>query len=136
MTLNYELKPKYDHHVSFYGKAVVLSEDGDRLKLYSYGTHVATICETNHGYSIAPYAEVYGWYSATTARHINEFLKQHGFLPMTKQQMNNGFAPVWTGIDYIPACGRCIHHGKTLDDDPCVECCKHRDMPNFTPKGE
>lgn len=39
-----ELKPMFDSHKSFYGKAVVVTE-GNEKRLYSYKTHVATIWE-------------------------------------------------------------------------------------------
>ena len=31
--------------------------------------------------------KVFGWYSNTTARHINEFLQQNGFDKMSKKEM-------------------------------------------------
>ena len=31
--------------------------------------------------------KVFGWYSNTTARHINEFLQQNGFNKMSKKEM-------------------------------------------------
>lgn len=75
----FELFPKYDTRKSFYGKArIVEHENGDK-DLISYTTTVASI-KNNILY-------VYGWFSNTTARHINEFLKQNGFNPMTKKEM-------------------------------------------------
>ena len=68
--MSYELIPIYDHHKSFYGKAIVSSRY-NKIYLHSYGTLVATIYE---GRLI-----VYGTYSATTLRHIKEFIRQHGF---------------------------------------------------------
>ena len=35
-------------------------------------------------------ANVFGWYSMTTSRHINEFLQQYGFDKMSKKQMEGG----------------------------------------------
>jgi len=75
----FELFPKYDRRKSFYGKArIVEHENGDK-DLISYTTTVASI-KNNILY-------VYGWFSNTTARHINEFLQQNGFDPMTKKEM-------------------------------------------------
>ena len=75
----FELFPKYDTRKSFYGKArVVEHENGDK-DLISYTTTVASIRNN--------ILHVYGWFSNTTARHINEFLKQNGFDPMTKKEM-------------------------------------------------
>lgn len=72
------LFPQYDARKSFYKKAKILSYDGN-LYLQSYNTIVAK----NEGGKI----DVFGWYSQTTARHINEFLKQNGCDTMTKKEM-------------------------------------------------
>lgn len=78
----FELQPLYDHHQSFYGKAFVERwnvENGTRLVLKSYGTVVAVI--TPAGGTDAD-AEAYrveigmGCLSATTLRHVKEFLAQ------------------------------------------------------------
>ena len=86
MTNTVELKPIYDSRKSFYGKAKVIS-DRDGKTLVSYSTTVARITEKNNGYMIIPYAVIYGTYSATTLRHIKEFLKQNGFKADTKEQI-------------------------------------------------
>ena len=49
--------------------------------LVSYGIRVASYNHTTNEVS------VYGWYSNTTAKHINTFLEYYGFDKMTKQQM-------------------------------------------------
>lgn len=49
--------------------------------LISYGTRVAYY---NHDDN---FASVHGWFSATTATHINAFLEFYGFDPMTKKEM-------------------------------------------------
>jgi hypothetical protein len=64
------LNPVYDSRKSFYGKASVLIE-GNTKKLVSYSTTVATIEGTK--------ATIHGFYSATTLRHIKDFLYQNGF---------------------------------------------------------
>lgn len=80
----YNLYPRYDARKSFYGKAVVyLRENGD-IELESYSTIVACIKDATTPTSTA---EVYGWYSSTTGRHIKEFLKQHGFKVVNKEQI-------------------------------------------------
>ena len=76
---SFELFPRYDRRKSFYGKArIVEHENGDK-DLISYTTTVASIKND--------ILYVYGWFSNTTARHINEFLQQNGFDPMTKKEM-------------------------------------------------
>lgn len=75
----FELSAIYDSRKSFYGKAVVLV-DGLTKRLQSYDTIVAEIDADGN-------ATVHGWYSQTTARHINEFLRQNGHKPMSKKQM-------------------------------------------------
>ena len=76
----YGLEPRYDARKSFYGKAQVDTGDkGDKNKLYSYGTLVA---EMKDGKPV-----VYGTYSATTLRHIKDWLKQNGFRADTSKQI-------------------------------------------------
>ena len=79
----YELHPQYDVRQSFYGKAKVL-KDGKTIQLKSYDTIVAIYdCDKRE-------VKVNGWYSTITARHINEFLRQYGFSPRTKQELEGG----------------------------------------------
>ena len=74
-----ELEAIFDSRKSFYDKAKVHElEDGTKV-LTSYGTHVAEIKDGK--------LSVFGWYSVTTARHINEFAVQNGFPKMTKKEM-------------------------------------------------
>ena len=69
--MSYELRAIYDSRKEFYGKAKVI-ENGDGIKtLRSYQTEVAYIKDGR--------AYVRGHYSATTGRHIREFLLQNGF---------------------------------------------------------
>jgi len=80
----YDLEARFDRCASFYGKAkVVESEETYNSKgykeLWSYDTLVAKIEDGK--------VEVYGWFSVTTGRHINEFLKQNGFEKMSKFEM-------------------------------------------------
>lgn len=73
-----ELKSYYDSRLSF-GKKAYTEEVGSRLNLYSYKTLVAYIKNGK--------AYVNGEYSATTMRHIKEFLKQNGFFVSTTKQV-------------------------------------------------
>lgn len=73
-----ELEPIYDSRKSFYGNAKEREEDGKTI-LTSYSTDVAYIKDGK------PF--VNGSYSNTTARHIKEFLKQHGFKAETTKQI-------------------------------------------------
>ena len=84
--MTYELRPFHTSQKSFYGKAKVIS-DRDGKTLVSYSTAVARITAKNNGYMIIPYAVIYGTYSATTLRHIKEFLKQNGFRAESKAQI-------------------------------------------------
>ena len=77
----YELQPLYDSHKSFYGKAFVeryATSGGTKLVLKSYDTIVAVISPVGEDSS----AEVYRvevalkYLSATTLRHVKEFLSQ------------------------------------------------------------
>jgi hypothetical protein len=64
----------------FKGKANILIDEKES-RLISYNTEVATYDHTNKK------ATIKGWYSATTSRHINAFLKFYGLDPMNKKQM-------------------------------------------------
>jgi len=66
----FDLMPQYDARNSFYNKARVRKEKG-KLTLISYNTEVCFIKNNK--------AIVLGQWSATTSRHIKEFLKQNGF---------------------------------------------------------
>lgn len=83
----YELEARYDSRASFYGKAHVLIDENGDLLLRSYNTIVAGIFNGKNG----RFAEVGGWYSATTGRHIKEFLKQNGFRAESKAQILNDY---------------------------------------------
>lgn len=82
--MTYELTPKFDARQSFYGKAIV-NEDNRYIKLTSYSTMVAEIDRSTNT------ATVHGTYSATTLRHIKEFLKQYGFPADTKSQIESDY---------------------------------------------
>lgn len=73
-----ELEPIYSNVKSFCNKAKVLNDNGV-IKLQSYSTIVAEIRNGK--------AKIFGFYSATTTRHIKEFLQQMGFEVGTKAQL-------------------------------------------------
>jgi hypothetical protein len=64
---------------SFYGKAKITIEP-KRQSLISYTTIVAF----KEGNKLT----VKGWHSVTTAKHINEFLMQHGATKLSKKEMD------------------------------------------------
>ena len=78
------LKPTCNDSVkSFYGKAKYMLCSG-KIYLRSYDTDVAHIDTKDRS------AHIYGWYSVTTARHVNSFLKQNGFYSISKHGMTGG----------------------------------------------
>lgn len=79
-----ELCPYYDSAQSFYGKAKVIEIEND-VFLLSYETIVAFY---NRETKIA---EIVDTYSATTLRHIKEFLRQSGFKAETKKQIERDY---------------------------------------------
>lgn len=83
----YKLQPQYDNAKSFYGKANVYRNDKGSIFLMSYETIVAEIKDATVTDTGEKQAIVYDWYSVTTARHINEFLRQNGFKKMSKKRM-------------------------------------------------
>ena len=88
MEFLYDLEPQYDSRKSFYGKAKVYRDNDGHLLLKSYETIVAEITDGMATADGKPTVNVYGWYSSTTARHINDFLYQHGFNTMSKKEMD------------------------------------------------
>ena len=89
MEFLYELQPQYDSRKSFYKKANVYRDDKGHLLLMSYSTIVAEITDGMATEDGNPSVKVNGWYSSTTARHINDFLYQHGFKAMCKKEMES-----------------------------------------------
>ena len=77
-----ELRAVYDSRISFYGKAQVIAENGV-TELQSQSTHVARLEDDE--LTILPGANY--WWSATTGRHINDFVQQLGGKKMTKAQI-------------------------------------------------
>jgi len=88
MEFLYYLEPRYDSRKSFYKKAKVYRDKHGHILLQSYSTIVATITDGIATPDGEPTVNVNGWYSRTTARHINDFLYQHGFDTMTKKEMD------------------------------------------------
>lgn len=79
---DYDYEPFNPRGTNFYKKAYIKRE-GMISKLQSYNTVVA---EYNHSTNKM---SVFGWYSQTTARHINAFLEYFGFDTCTKKELEN-----------------------------------------------
>lgn len=73
----YELKTKNTSQKSFYGKAVVTVYNPDFIVLTSYKTDVAAIVD-------GEFVRLWEDWSATTAKHVNEFRIQNGFKAVNK----------------------------------------------------
>jgi hypothetical protein len=69
-----------DGRKSFYNKCKVIRK-GNKAVLVSYSTEVA-----EYDYKTGE-IKINGWYSRTTARHINSFLTYFGFDIMAKKEM-------------------------------------------------
>lgn len=82
MTKTYNLETIYSTQKSFYGKAIVTELDNGHKVLISYNTNVCELDKNNNIVEI-------GYYSQTTARHVNEFLQQNGYKKMTKKEIEN-----------------------------------------------
>lgn len=74
-----ELKPIYDRRKSFYKKAFIIKDDDGTIHLISYWTEVATIKDGR--------LKINGFYSATTLRHLKEFIEQMGFQNGSKAEL-------------------------------------------------
>ena len=77
----FELQPLHDGHKSFYGKALVeryVASGGTKLVLKSYGTIVAVVTPVGMDDDTEVYCVEIGmrYLSATTLRHVKEFLAQ------------------------------------------------------------
>lgn len=84
-----ELTPEFDSRKSFYGKAKTRHPLHTTItELISYDTHVATIDTASRTVTLLPLWDS----SATTLRHVKEFLKQHGFTAETKTQITRDYA--------------------------------------------
>ncbi len=86
----YELKPQFDSAKSFYRKANIYRNNKGSIFLMSYETIVAEIKDAIATDTGEKQVIIHGWYSMTTARHINEFLQQNGFNKMSKKEMEGG----------------------------------------------
>lgn len=75
-----ELKPIYDRRKSFYKKAYIYKNSDGTIDLVSYSTTVATIDRKGN-------LHINGFYSATTLRHIKEFVEQMGFENGSKSEL-------------------------------------------------
>lgn len=83
----YELAPVHDARKSFYGKASVIDLGNGILELYSYGATVARIYKATDSVELLD-----AWnHSATTLRHVKEFLRQHGFNAETRAQIERDY---------------------------------------------
>ena len=79
--MSYKLECVFDSRKSFYGKAIV-EENDNKKTLYSYGIEVAEIKD-------GEFNMLWGGYSQTTYRHVNEFIQQNGFPKMSKKEILN-----------------------------------------------
>lgn len=70
-----ELETYFDTHKSFYKKAFYI-EHAHGATLYSYGTKILELVYVGNDTYIR---KIWNGYSATTQRHINEFVKQFAY---------------------------------------------------------
>ena len=82
----YDLHPNYDSRKSFYSKAKVDEKPDGTQILYSYNTPVCKITPTNDVKLLPRWDE-----SATTLRHVKEFLRQNGFEANSLSQIRNSY---------------------------------------------
>ena len=118
----FEMRPQYDGRKSFYGKAVIERRDTANGMIYalkSYGTTVATVTPTS-AWGVVP--ETYEvkvameLLSATTLRHVKEFLAQtdNVFLGITldwlRKAVNDGLQI--DGVTREPVCRKTFTMGE------------------------
>lgn len=73
----------------FTKKLVYIATASGEILLESYNTIVASIKDEIVEPDPNKRVKVNGWYSRTTARHINDFLYQYGFKTMNKKEMES-----------------------------------------------
>ena len=91
MPFSYDLAPAFYPCESFHGRARVTVNPADTVELRSYGTLVATI-DIRDPYDKRVTLEEAWDYSATTLRHVKEFLRQQGFTASNKAQIRRDYA--------------------------------------------
>lgn len=92
----YELEPMHTNQKSFYGKAYVYEHEMSGwvyYRLVSYNTPVLNV-KVRDG--VTYISRRWNSYSATTMRHVNEFLKQLRFPALTAKQ----WRALHVGADY------------------------------------
>ena len=82
------LSPQYDSRKSFYNKAHVVDDNDGNSTLYSYNTPVCRIVDGK--VELLPKWD----YSATTLRHVKDFLQQNGFEAGSKAQIAKKYSVV------------------------------------------
>lgn len=82
------LSPQYDSRKSFYNKAHVVDDNDGNSTLYSYNTPVCRIQDGK--VELLPKWD----YSATTLRHVKDFLQQNGFEAGSKAQIAKRYSVV------------------------------------------
>lgn len=82
------LEPKFSRARSYYRRAGVITHENGSKELQSYNTIVVKYDAERRAFKFN------GWYSATTARHINEFVHQiispenkYGFRGLSKREI-------------------------------------------------
>jgi len=87
MAITSYLEAKYDSRKSFYNKARI-EDDGVALRLYSYNTHVSTFHKGTETLALMPLWD----HSATTLRHVKEFIQQMGLKSGSKSELEALYA--------------------------------------------
>lgn len=82
----YELTTQFDSRKSFYGNALVFQCSG-YTELHSYGTPVARIYSVTGAVELLPLWDS----SATTLRHVKEFIRQAGLYAGTKADLERNY---------------------------------------------
>lgn len=90
-----ELTPKFDDAQSFYGKAKVVTK-GDCATLFSYDTDVACIRMPGAVCKKPVLLRAEFNHSATTTRHVREFIKQYA--PEEWEKLKDQIGPGSKGI--------------------------------------
>lgn len=103
---SYDLMPLHTNQKSFYGKARVYAVEDGRDNYYTLRSYATAVVSVYVGPDDIPYIKrLWDGYSATTMRHVNEFLIQEGFTKLS--------ARAWRAME--------IGKFYTPDDVPALE---------------
>ena len=117
------LIPKFSANKSYYDKALIITLDNGVKMLQSYKTVVVIICPKEDG-KVVVYLPWMKW-SATTGRHVFDFLMQNDVFPHLRDYGFKSFASFMRDVSrYEYDCKK----GETVDLSDSTQVCEYQDL--------